>query len=263
MRIAARLAVGIVAALLTCVAFATSPTLTGNGYTAANEASGVVTFNIGSPASGTLAVLAFACFDIASSDTLAVVTPSGWTKEIERTGSFSTQALLWKVASGSEGATLTVTVGTFTSQCGAWYFKFTGYDTTNPIDATDIPWNTFSFTQDPPSITVASGPLDVYAVAFATDRGDNSYVSGSDLTTNVHADKNNDGSISLGNGRLIEISHGAYTALSSKDPGTFTTTGGGSRANSAMTFIVYPPSSGLPKKPLCGPLCGALQGPLQ
>jgi hypothetical protein len=234
-------------------ALATSPTLTGNGYTSVNASVGVVVLNIGSPVAGTLVELPLACNDISASDTLALTAPGGWTKEIEHTGANSTQGVLWKIASGSEGATLSVTVGTSTSECASWYFKFTGYDTTNPLDCTDIAW-AFSSTLDPPSQSVAGGPLDVYANAFATSRGDEDYNSGSDLTTNDHQDAiTSSGAIGIASGRSVAVSYGAYSAIPSKNPGAFVL-GSAVRFGAAVTCVTYPAVAAGGANPLDGPL---------
>lgn len=248
----------IAAFLLPFAAWATPPTLGANGSTSVNATSGVVALAIGSPAASDLDVLEFACNDASSADTLAIVTPSGWTKEIERTGTFETQGVLWKIAGGSEGATLNVTVGTGTSECASWYFKFTGYAVANPIDCTDIAWTTdFLSTFDPPNQSVAGGPLDVYYTAFATSRGDEVYVSGSDLTTNAHLNGTD-----FATGRSVAVSYGSYTASSSKNPGAFVI-GSNGRTGSALTCVIYPTAAaGGINRPLLGPLGGPLsRGP--
>ena len=144
------------AALLPLSAFATVPPLTGNGGTSGNASAGVFTANIGSPVAGELVVLIVACDDIASDDSLVIQPPSGWTREMHRESAdtFASHGVLWKIATGSEGATLAVTIsGLFpsSSQCGSWYFKYTGFDSANPVDVADTIWD-FLSTQDPPNV---------------------------------------------------------------------------------------------------------------
>jgi hypothetical protein len=249
----------VVSALYITPTWATSPTLTTSGNTAAFHGNTTWAISVGSPASGTLVTVAAACADNSASVAPAIATPSGWTRETNRSSAdtFQQQALYWKIADGTEGASVNFGItGGANIDCGARYWQFTAYNTSNPIDATDIAWAT-TLTPDPPSQSVAGGPLDVYVIAFASDRGDNTYSAGSDLTTNAHQDA---GGIS--SGRSTAVSYGAYSAISSKDPGTFTFTGGGARPTSALTAVVYPTGTGAKSNPLCGPVCGPLRGPL-
>lgn len=198
---------------------------------------------VGSPAANNLVVVGAACADLTATVAPSIATPAGWTRETNRNSAdtFQQQALYWKIASGSEGASVNFTITSGGNiDCVSSYWKFTGHNTSDPVDATDIAWADTQ-TPNPPSQTVAGGPLDVYVLAFATDRGDETYSSGSDLTTNAHTDA---GGIS--SGRTMAISHGPYTSISSKDPGTFTFAGSGARATSALTAVVYPAAVAAP-----------------
>jgi hypothetical protein len=223
------------AAVCAAPAFAAAPTLVGNGATQGISASGNFTANIGSPASGDLSVLIVACDD-AGANAITMTGPSGYTQESHQTSgdTFGDEAVYWKQATGSEGATVTIGgLHVSTTECGAWYWKFTGYNTTDPLDATHIAW-AISATQNPPSQTFASGPRDGYVVAFGQTRGDNTAgTEDGDLGTNSHSDAGG-----TANGRTIEVSWGAFTATSSKDPGAFTFSGT-SRIGNAVTAVIY------------------------
>lgn len=246
------------------LAYATAPTLTGNNFTSADSDSAtpaIFVSNIGSPSANELDVDIVSCNDVSTAVTPIIATPSGWTQETIRNGTNSSQAVLWKIASGSEGSTMNVSLtnGGGVNECASWYFKFTGYNASNPIDCTDIAWAGAS-TIDPPDQTVTGGPLDVYVIAEANSRGDEDYASGSDLTTNAHADGPSTGTIDLSHGRSIAVSYGAYSAISSKNPGAFVL-GGANRFSTAVTCVIYPASTNI-NRPLTGPLGGPMsRGP--
>jgi hypothetical protein len=229
-----------IAALALCglasPAWAASPTLVATGSSSPFFGATNFPVSVGSPAANNLVVVAAACLDNGAGQAATISTPAGWTRETQRAtaDTFGYQALFWKVASGSEGASVNFPITSMANlNCGAQYWKFTGYNTSDPVDATDIAWAT-TLTPNPPSQSVVGGPLDVYVIAFGNDRGDNTYSAGSDLTTNAHTDA---GGLNLG--RSIAVSYGAYTAISSKDPGTFTFSSTG-RPTSALTAVIYP-----------------------
>ncbi len=222
--------------LLPFLAQAAAPTLSGNGSTGTFN-HGTVPLNVGSPSAGDLMVVVATCSQETNTTAAVITPPAGWTTETTATSAdtFYMQKLMWKVATGSEGATEDFTFPSGGNcNIGSWYWVFAAgtFNAADPVDATDIAWNTTG-TLNPPSQTFASGPRDGYVLAFASTRGDNTYSSGSDLTTNAHADGGGDDVA-----RTVAVSYGAYTSTSSKDPGSFVFSGT-ARPSSALTAVVY------------------------
>jgi hypothetical protein len=194
--------------------------------------------NIGSPSNGDLVVLFVACFDLTNTNATTLNTPSGWTQELHRQSgdTFGDQAVYWRKADGSEGATLDLTVQNNSTECSAWYYRFTGHDATDPVDATDIAWAD-STSKDPPSQTVASGPRDVYYLAFAHTRGDNTWSSGPGMTSDSHLNS------TLAGGRTVGVGRQSASSSSSLNP-TAVAFSGTSRTGAAITAVVYSPAGG-------------------
>lgn len=216
--------------------FATAPTYVADGFTqeiSGTSASLKFRANIGTPSNGDLVTLFVDCYDLTQTNAVALNTPSGWTQELHRQSAdtFGDQAVYWRKADGTEGATLDFTLPNNTSECSSWYVRSTGHDATNPVDATDVAWSD-SLTQDPPSQTVSGGPLDVYYLAFAHNRGDNTWSSGPGMTTDAHSNS------SLAVGRSVGTGRQSATSSSSFNPSAVVFAGS-SRLGGAMTAVIY------------------------
>jgi hypothetical protein len=225
-------------AMLPLAAFANAPTPLTGGYTQElTGTSAALKFraNIGSPAAGTLVKLTVSCYDLSNSSAVLMSTPSGWTKEGHRQSpdTFGDEAVFWKIASGSEGATVDIAgFATNTVECGSLYSQWTGYNTSDPVDVIDIAWAA-STTQDPPSITFASGPRDGCVEALASTRGDNTWVSGPGMTFDTQSTPS-----TLNGGRTLANGMQCFTQTASYDPAVITFSGS-ARFGNAVTSVVY------------------------
>lgn len=111
-------------ALLAGPAWATFPVVAATNHNGTSSSSATVTVNLpASIAAGILLII-----DVAMSSGITCTTPSGWTVLTSRSGSTVSDCSFWKNASGSEGATMTVTLsGTTTGGSNSVSYRITGW----------------------------------------------------------------------------------------------------------------------------------------
>ena len=174
---------------------------------------------LGLPASiaaGDLLVLALTT--VTTGAPYTVTTPSGWTLfsgfPLSHGDSARVTNIYWKIASGSEGATVSVTMSTANPYTVHHAYRITGGDGNAPTIASAGP--TTSTNPDPPSLTPGGGSKEFLWLAFgvravAFSAGPSGYLG-----------------YILEAGQFVTNMGSAYkqAAASSEDPGAFTATSG-------------------------------------
>lgn len=169
-----------------------------------------------------------------------VTDPSGWTVLVSKTNT-DTYRIYAKIASGSEGSTVTVALSG-ANRAASVSYRLTGARST--IDTTATSSATISIssasdantaTPDPPSLTPAWGSAENLWIA-ATFASDSSFTFSS-YPTNYSLGQVNAQGGSQGNGTAVSVASRLLTAAT-EDPGTFTTVT--SRTRSTYTLAIRP-----------------------
>lgn len=171
---------------------------------------------------GNLLFIFFACSTTAGTSTMTV--PAGWTALYNQAGGGNLRvcAGIYKVASGSEGSSVTVTWSRAVT-IAAVAFQVTGY-TGTPVDGTLATGS--STAPNPPSLTSGFGAVDTLWLGTC-------HVSGGSVPSAVPANYSSVGT-STGNGPNPRSFLGVASRnlnASSEDPGAFTITSGQWGAN--------------------------------
>ena len=110
---------------------------------------------------------------------------TGWTKFVNANsaGADANLGCYWRIADGTEDATIEVTCTTEFVDIFGWYIRVTGADTTNPINVIGTPAYVISDTDHiiPSVTTTVNDCLAIYALAW--DGGDAGSFSASNTTS--------------------------------------------------------------------------------
>ncbi len=161
----------------------------------------------------------------------ATTFPAGWTQLHEGAPISSIRhALFYRVADGTEGASITLTTGNvpFSGVC----VRISGHDSST--NAPTVTETTLSFGSiDPPNHTAGGGAIDYKWYAWAaSDSTSSTFTPPTNYAEQADLNGNSAPSVSLADRDLN---------ASSENPGTFT---GGSGSWGAMTCSVFPGSEG-------------------
>lgn len=192
---------------------------------------------------------------IAAGETLVVVVASkaltgeaaitGWTRFADValvTGSNASLHAFWKKATGSEGATATLTFTTTSTRVAVIAYRVTGATdpTVTPPEATTASLAN-SINPDPPSITPSGGPKDFLIFAgFSSSHGRITSAVPTNYGSGQTAGPNNGTATNIGGG----VAQRALTAATTEDPGTFTTTGTAVEETASVTIAIHPAAAG-------------------
>lgn len=168
--------------------------------------------------------------------TPTVTDPAGWTVLVSKVNA-DTYRVYAKIASGSEGATVTVDLSG-NARASAVSYRITGAQTVDPPTSSEISVSTAvdasTATPDPPNLTPSWGSAENLwvAVTFSSD-GNFTFSS---YPTN-YTDGQQNVQTGGGTGNAVSVASRLLTATS-EDPGTFTTVT--SRSRSTYTLAVRP-----------------------
>ncbi len=214
-----------------------SPTVLGTPATTSNQSAGTTTpINLPAGISAGELLIAF----VASKAGTGEAQIAGWTRFLDARlaqGSTATIHGFWRVADGSESATVDLTTTTST-RVAAVVYRTDASTSTPPEAATAGAAN--SNTPDPPSLAPTGGSQDyLWFALFASSHGRITSAVPASYGGSQTAGDNSGTATHIG----IGVAHRALTAAS-EDPGTFTTTGTGVEETIAATVAVYPATSG-------------------
>lgn len=239
-------------ALMTCLvapAYATFAVVasTNTSSSAAAQTTAVVALPA-TIASGDLLIFCMAFGSISISTT----TPAGWTQVFNdsiATGGES-GSCEYKVASGSEGASVSVTITS--SRWSAISWRITGFDSgTAPAVSTRS--SAASATQSPPALTPSWGALDTLWIVADGHASANPIPTTSTYPTNYTSNQIDNASGNTTNDAVItSATRTANTAT--ETPGSFTLSA--SKAGSAYTLGIRPTSSTSKLYPINIPMIG-------
>ena len=192
---------------------------------------------IGSPSSGELVLVYFFCDGIPT-----ITVPDGWSTLENETGTAIATAAFWKVATGSEGATVTVTTSAGESSAHK-YYRISGFSAVESEYSSNLGGN-------PPSLTPSGGAKDYLWLAFDGRDG-----NPAKEYTGFPANYVETGSLVQENATAgVAIAWGRRELnAASEDPGAFTVD---SDSGSSITVAIHPvAATGRKLNPFCGLLC--------
>ncbi len=156
-------------------------------------------------------LIIFAEFDRATSS-FTVTTPTGWTElESDDYGSYYRVRVWYRVATGSEGASVTVTISD-NARAGYVVYDITGYDSV-PESNSAVGMGGGSTTPDPPSLSPSWGSDDTLFIAFAACQDEDFTAYPSNYSLSQLTEHGTNASVAVAARDL---------AASSDNPGTFT-----------------------------------------
>ena len=149
----------------------TAPTVAGTSTTDGSTAAVDPAVNIGSPSAGQLVIVFFTSTSTHSAPTV----PSGWTYLVSAkpggdTRSGDRDQCFYKVASGSEGATVTVDTGTSSVKYSAIAYRITGHDSGQAPEISTAAVGT-STTPNATTVTPTGGSKDYLFLTWAVHEG--------------------------------------------------------------------------------------------
>lgn len=139
-----------------------APTVAGynaNQNTGAGSSAAAVTL----PAS--VAVGDLLIIGVVASSAVSLTPPAGWTSIVAFSATGIGGNTWWKIADGSEGASVSVTVSGIGSRSSCWAYRITGHDPAVAPTGTALNSQTSSTTPNPPSHTSGFGAVDTRWIA--------------------------------------------------------------------------------------------------
>lgn len=223
-----------------------SPSIAGTPALDATTTAGTShTINLpGSIAAGDGLIVVFAYMAPTGTETISATDWTNITGFVTRNGTAQAIHALYKQATGSEGATVSITSSTSTKAATVSY-RITGHQsfTTSPQAGTGATGTSGPDTADPPSVSVTGGPKDVLSLACMAI--ENETFTGTGAPTNWTNNQTTNTGISgggAGNG-MIQVAQRQETNVSTVDPGVFQHDV--SEDWVAQTIVIHPPAAAL------------------
>lgn len=149
--------------------------------------------------------------------------PAGWTRILGSSSDWF--GIAWRIADGSEGASITVTVPANRISCSVTY-RLASYEAT-PSLAVGTTATGSSAAANPPSVAPGWGTVDFLSIAMLNSLSTTDPTSPSGYSTGQHQ-QDTTNTIEFATAEL------AFTAASSEDPGTFTNGNNSWRTNTLL-----------------------------